>query len=88
MASGGAQMNTNDIKKLQTMASDFVRIGFGYSCAFTLKGQSLECQWSPNIPPAKTIKKILASGKYHEARHDFLTAMAEQIGGTILCVGA
>lgn len=88
MDSGGAQMNTNDIKKLQTMASDFVRIGFGYSCAFTLKGQSLECQWSPNIPPAKTIKKILASGKYHEARHDFLTAMAEQIGGTILCVEA
>ena len=77
-------MATN--KKTPTLASDYVRVGFGYSCAFSLRGEAFNCYWLPDIPPPATLRKIIDSGKYHESRHFFLTSMAKQLGGTILCV--
>jgi hypothetical protein len=73
-------------KEPQTLAGDYARVGLGYSCAFTLRGQSLECNWQPHIPTPATLRKIIDIGKYHESRHIFLTAMAKQLGGTVLCL--
>ena len=75
-------MNT----KLPTMASDLHLMGDGYSCAFSLKVGQMNCTWSPFVPPARKLRRIIESGAYLAARHVFLTAMASRMVGAVVCI--
>jgi len=79
----GGAINGNDFP---TMASDWHQVGRGYSCRFTLQGGQLNVAWRPAFPRKVELRRIWNSGKYHEARHIFLTAVSERIGGAVVCV--
>jgi hypothetical protein len=76
----------NDSYVVPEMASDWVRVGYGYSISFRAKAGGIEAVWSPDIPPARKLRRIIESGKYHQARHDFLSALAQRLGGAVVCL--
>lgn len=62
----------------------------GYSATFTAvlvvgKPVGFECNWQPHMPPAKLLKKRLWP-EYVKARHDFMTLLSEELGGTVAVV--
>lgn len=70
----------------QPLASDWHRLGEGFSCQFGMKGLALTVTWEPCIPAGEALARILASGKYHEARATFLQALAARLGANVACV--
>lgn len=83
----GQHTNTAKITpRLPTMASDWHRMGSGYSVAFSIKGGELQSTWNPCMPPKRKLRRIVESGKYHEARHSFFAAVSARIGGAVVCV--
>lgn len=70
----------------QPLASDWHRLGEGFSCQFGMKGLSLTVLWEPHIPEGEALARILASGKYHEARNQFLQALAARLGANVACI--
>ncbi|MGY3017836.1 hypothetical protein V1687_02555 [Pseudomonas putida] len=67
-------------------ASDWYRMGGGYSCRFILRNGEFEVVWAPRPPNPRNQRRIIKAGKYFAARHEFLTKVAEDIGGNVLCV--
>lgn len=83
----GQHTNTAEsTPRLPTMASDWHRMGSGYSVAFSIKAGQLQSTWSPGIPPARKLRRIVESGKYSVARHAFMLEVSARIGGTVVCV--
>ncbi len=83
----GQYTNTAEITpRLPTMASDWHRMGNGYSVAFSIKGGELQSTWNPSIPPARKLRRIVESGKYFVARHAFMLEVSARIGGAVVCV--
>ena len=83
----GQHTNAKEITPhLPTMASDWHRMGGGYSVAFSIKGGELQSTWNPGIPPARKLRRILESGKYFVARHAFMLEVSSRIGGAVVCV--
>jgi hypothetical protein len=73
-------------QKTASLASDWHRMGGGYSCRFTLRNGEFHADWSPRFPNPRNRRRIIKAGKYFAARHEFLTKMAENIGGNVLCI--
>ncbi|MDU7556419.1 MAG: hypothetical protein E7K65_00935 [Pseudomonas sp.] len=73
-------------QKTASLASDWYRIGYGYSCRFTLRNGEFHADWSPRFPNLRNRRRIITAGKYFAARNEFLTKMAENIGGNVLCI--
>jgi hypothetical protein len=67
-----------------TLADDWRSVGAGYSVQFTFKDGAAHAEWSPTLPIARDFPRIEAG--YFAARHRFLTALAERVGGTVLCI--
>ena len=83
----GQHTNTAEINpRLPTMASDWHRMGSGYSVAFSIKAGQLQTTWNPGKPPARKLRRIVDSGKYFVARHAFLLEVSARIGGAVVCV--
>jgi hypothetical protein len=72
--------------RLPTMASDWHRMGSGYSVAFSIKDGSLQSTWNPGVPSARKLRRIWDSGRYHHARHAFMLEVSARIGGDVICV--
>ncbi|MBF8722691.1 hypothetical protein [Pseudomonas guariconensis] len=75
-------------QKNVSLASDWHRMGGGYSCRFTIRNGEFHADWSPRFPNPRNRRRIIKAGKYFAARHQFLTKVAENIGGNVLCIGA
>jgi hypothetical protein len=73
-------------KKPPEMASDLHRMDNKYSCRFAIKGEQFSCAWYPKMPSPERLRRIVETGKYHAARHIFLTEMAARIGGAVVCL--
>lgn len=73
-------------QKIDPLASDWCRVGGGYSCRFILRNDEFEVVWAPRPPNPRNQRRIIKAGKYFAARHEFLTKVAENIGGNVLCV--
>lgn len=75
-------------QKNASLASDWYRVGSGYSCRFALRNGEFEVVWAPRHPSPRNRRRIIKAGKYFTARHQFLTKVAENIGGNVLCIRA
>jgi hypothetical protein len=69
-----------------TSASKKYKVGHGYEINFVVKDRTLNVTWFPDFPPKKRLQRILSSGQYFAARHAYLADLAEQLGGSVLCV--
>ena len=79
---------TASIYKNLNIQSDDHRMGDGYSCAFRIKGELLECIWSPSVPDGRKLRRIAQSERYINARHLFMTELAKRLGRPVICVEA
>ena len=77
---------TKNFAGLPTMTSDWHRMGEGYLCKFSIKHGGIQATWSPAIPPAPKLRRIVESGKYRTAQHSFLLELSARVGGSVLCV--
>ena len=69
-----------------TSASKKYKMGHGYEINFEIKDHTLNVTWFPDFPPKKRLEWILSSGQYFTARDSYLADLAEQLGGSVLCV--
>jgi hypothetical protein len=69
-----------------TSASKKYKVGHGYEINFEVKDRTLNVTWFPDFPPKKRLQSILSSGQYFAARNAYLADLAEQLGGSVLCV--
>ena len=69
-----------------TSASQKYKVGHGYEITFEVKDRTLNVTWFPDFPPKKRLRSILSSGQYFAARHTYLADLADQLGGSVLCV--
>lgn len=76
-------MSAGAIEKV-TLAEDWRNVGSGYSVRFSFAEGAARAEWSPTLPTARDYPRIEAG--YFAARHRFLTALAERLGGTVLCI--
>jgi hypothetical protein len=66
-------------------ASDWTRIGGGFSVMFSLRGSShIDCSWSPRAPTHRELRRHL--DRYRKARSAYLAALAKHLGGTVACL--
>jgi len=73
------------------LTSDLHRVGGGFSVRFYLAGKqgaaiTLGCEWHPHAPNTPEERRSLDVSRYRVARHLFLEALSESLGGTVLCV--
>ena len=73
------------------LTGDLHRVGGGFSVRFYLAGKqgaaiTLGCEWHPHVPSARDARRKVNLDRYRAARHQFLQAIAERLGGTVLCV--
>lgn len=76
----------NSPPQLVNIASDLHRISEDYSCGFSIKNGEIHCKWHPKMPPQRKLQRIIQSGKYFAARDSFLSEIAKQIDGNVICV--
>ena len=69
-----------------TSASKKYKVGHGYEITFEVKDRSLNVTWFPDFPSKERLKSILSSGQYFAARNAYLADLAEQLGGSVLCI--
>ena len=69
-----------------TSASKKYKVGYGYEINFEVKDCTLNVMWFPDFPPKKRLRSILSSGQYFTARRAYLADLADQLGGSVLCV--
>ena len=69
-----------------TNASKKYKVGHGYEITFEVKDRALNVTWFPDFPPKKRLRSILSSGQYFTARNAYLADLADQLGGSVLCV--
>ena len=69
-----------------TSASQKYKVGHGYEITFEVKDRSLNVTWFPDFPPKKRLQWILSSDQYFAARNAYLADLADQLGGSVLCV--
>ena len=60
-----------------------LRIAKRLHCEFILDHNGMRCEWNP-APPMHPPARILR--RYREHRHDFLSKVAEEIGGNVAVV--
>lgn len=58
-----------------------------YVCEMTWTGSGLRCEWSPDVPPPRSLTKKEAR-EYRSGRDAFLQELAATLGGNILVVEA
>jgi hypothetical protein len=68
------------------LTSDWHRLGGEFSVRFTFQGQQLGGEWAPRLPTRREFERMADS--YRDARHLFLTALAQRLGGLVVCVEA
>ncbi len=71
------------------MHSDWYRVGLGYRVQFDLKMHAgepprFDCSWEPHLPTPRDVRRILAGGKYHRSRDEFMRAVATKVGGLVI----
>ncbi len=69
-----------------TSASKKYKVGHGYEITFEVKNRTLNVAWYPDFPPKKRLQSILYSGQYFTARNAYLADLANQLGGSVLCL--
>ena len=69
-----------------TSVSRKYKVGHGYEIIFEVKDRTLNVTWFPDFPPKKRLRSILCSGQYFTARRAYLADLADQLGGSVLCV--
>ena len=69
-----------------TCVSQKYKVGHGYEITFEVKGRSLNVTWFPDFPSKKRLQRILSSGQYFAVRNAYLADLADQLGGSVLCV--
>ena len=69
-----------------TSVTQKYKVGNGYEITFEVKDRTLNVTWFPDFPPKKRLRSILSSGQYFAARHTYLADLANQLGGSVLCV--
>ena len=69
-----------------TSASQKYKLGYGYEITFEVKDRTLNVTWFPDFPSKKRLEWILSSGQYFAARNAYLADLAEQLGGSVLCI--
>lgn len=70
----------------RNVRSDWHRVGAGLSVRFSLATDRLDAEWLPRAPTKRELKRVI--GRYRIARHAFLTTVAGEIGGTVVCIEA
>jgi hypothetical protein len=73
------------------LTSDLHRVGGGFSVRFYLAAKhgaaiTLGCEWHPHVPSPRDARRKVDLDRYRSARHQFLEAIAERLGGTVLCL--
>jgi len=79
---------TASIYQNLNLQSDDHRMGDGYSCTFRIKGERMDCVWSPDVPEGRKLRRIVQSERYIKARHLFMTEVAKRLGRQVICVEA
>ena len=69
-----------------TSVTQKYKVGHGYEINFEVKDSTLNVTWFPDIPSKKRLQRILSSGQYFAVRHAYLADLADQLGGSVLCV--
>jgi hypothetical protein len=64
--------------------SPIMDLGRGFSVEFTFANGAMSCEWSPDVPHGKRARQI--SQAYFDARHRFLSRIAQELGTTIAVV--
>lgn len=77
----------NVTPSLPEMASDWHRVGDGYSVAFQNLGGCVRVTWSPDVPPLDKMLQILHSDRYSVARDAFLAELVARIGKPMFRLG-
>lgn len=62
------------------------KVGHGYEIIFEVKDRTLNVTWFPDFPSKKRLQRILSSGQYFAVRNAYLADLADQLGGSVLCV--
>lgn len=57
--------------------SSVYRLRNGYKVQFHIDGGAIQCQWSPSLPPAKLVEKLLPA--YLKARDSWLRTLGLRI---------
>lgn len=73
------------------LTGDLHRVGGGFSVRFYLTSKegaaiTLGCEWHPHVPSPRDARRKVDLNRYRAARHKFLEAISERLGGTVLCV--
>ena len=68
------------------MSSDLHRVSAGLAVrfTFTFTANCMNAEWTPRPPTKNEWKRVLDA--YRKARHQFLAAVGEKVGGAVLCV--
>ena len=69
-----------------TSVSQEYKVGHGYEITFEVKDRTLNVTWFSDFPSKKRLQSILSSGQYFAAWHAYLADLADQVGGSVLCV--
>ena len=74
----------------EPLVSDLHRVGGGFSVQFYLRfdggAPALYCEWSPRVPTPRELSRKVDPKRYRAARHLFLEAVAQRVGGSVVCV--
>ena len=75
------------------LISDLYKVGGGYSVRFTFTPKStdkiidrFQCEWHPNLPANRDMRRKVSIEKYRSARNQFLEDVAKRMGGALLCI--
>lgn len=66
------------------MSSDLHRVSAGLAVRFTFTADCMNAEWTPRPPTKREWKRVINA--YRAARHQFLAAVGEKVGGAVLCV--
>jgi hypothetical protein len=65
--------------------SPSTNLGRGFTVEFTFAAGRMDAIWSPRMPYGRRARQVLPA--YHQARHEFLSKVAEELGIVIADVG-
>lgn len=74
----------------EPLVSDLHRVGGGFSVQFHLRfdggAPAIDCEWSPRVPTPRELRHKIDPKRYRAARHTFLEAVGQRVGGSVLCI--
>lgn len=68
----------------QALRSDWHRVGAGLSVRFAIAHGRIDAEWLPRMPTKRELRRVI--DRYRIARHEFLSAVAGEMGGTVVCL--